>query len=435
MDQRNVGKMRKWPTLLVLALAILAGQAAIFLYAAPYDVMNDSALYLEVADRIRQSHNPFDVTRTPTYPLFLAFLQALVGPRNLSAFALAQTLLTVLAVLALVALADWLLEDRNLACLVGVALALDVSLLTWERYILSEGVALWLTITLACLAAYWVEHPNDFKASVAFGIGLAVVICWRPIFLCLPPLSALFVREKRQAAAILLPTALVLVMLTSANILLYRYWGLTVIGPVNSFGKVIECGLLEKPTTPQFEELRSRAAAMGRPDPWSFLARYPEYRRDNFDFLGAYARHTLLDNPGDYLASCAGDFSAILIAEPWFEAEFVLPIPDWVAALRNLSRWELKLSALAPIAALILMGFAVKVPVSPRLRFALLLSLWVVATDLTAAALSFERSYRLRCPLDWVMLLLCGFGVGRLKEGLKNRGQLQRPPAGDVESI
>ena len=303
----------------MLALAFAVRVAAALAHARQGPITQpDEANYLLVARAVvmdgrfaTHPGGPPEVIRGPVYPLFLApFVHigtSLTGPL------LAQALLGTLTVGVLaVALGRALVRAGSepsgaarAASWAALAMALSPIALTWERLLMSEGVA----TTLAAIGvAAWMETPHTPRPRrfvLAAGLAFGLLALAKPAYLALPLALALvalrdLARTRRLAcAAGLVAAALLPVVPWAARN--FRVLGRPV--PVG-----LGSGLfLYAATLPQGEG----GVPLFGPGDAAAVARYLDHdtpvadRLAQDDEFRARARASLRERPGAYLALCA----------------------------------------------------------------------------------------------------------------------------------
>jgi 4-amino-4-deoxy-L-arabinose transferase-like glycosyltransferase len=209
----------------VLAIALVLRVAGALAHARQGPVTQpDEANYLLVARSLVEharfaTHpgGPPEVIRGPVYPLFLAPFVRGFGT-SLTAPLLAQALLGTLTagVLAL-ALGRALVRAgrdpdraRRAAAWTAMALALSPIALTWERLLMSEGLA---TALAAIGVAAWMETPHaarPWRFVLAAGLAFGLLALAKPAYLALPlVLAVVSLRDLARAGRLACAAGLV----------------------------------------------------------------------------------------------------------------------------------------------------------------------------------------------------------------------------------
>jgi hypothetical protein len=441
----------------LLAIATIVGQIAV-LSQHPLAVLNgDVPSYLVAARHIYAGSTIFDPTRTPGYPALLAIVFHIAGWGNFGAVAIVQTLLMMLAIGEFYGLAAWLLRSAWAASITASLLALNLYLLDWERTILSEGPATWLTITIACVLARYLV-TNRVVLLAWLGALLALSIAVRPFFIYLPLVVAIALIARalrtqmpwRRWAWIALVPALAygaVAVTIIGNAVTYGYRGLSTVGTVNLFGKVLEYHLQDATVDPRYDALRGDLhayIAQHGTEPWGFGDRYPQYKQDYYAPLQTYSTSIILHNPLAYAAGTAGDALATLTASPSLYAPFEQHLPLWVAALFRISQIELLVGLALPLALALCAVMAWRRPHDERWQAMLVLTAAAAGGVLIAAggsyafeqgSLAMGQFYRMRSPFDWVMILVTTQGARMLLGRAYERRKISRRAALREEAL
>lgn len=304
--------------MLVLALAVRVVAALAHARQGPV-TQPDETNYLLVARALVEDGRfathpggPPEVIRGPLYPLFLAPFVRTSGASP-TAPLLAQALLGTLTVGVLaVALRRALVRAggeparaERAVSWAALALALSPVALTWERLLMSEGLA---TALAAVGVAAWMEVPHaarPWRVVPAAGLALGLLALAKPAYLALPVALALVslrdlsrVRRVACAAGMVAVALLAVVPWTARN--------------ARVLGRPVPVGLgagvfLYAATLPQGE---GAVPVVDAADAAAF-ARYLDHdtpvaeRLAQDDAFLARARTRLRERPGDYLTLCA----------------------------------------------------------------------------------------------------------------------------------
>ena len=150
---------------------------------------SDTHSYRRLADAIPNPNwNGYDGTRTPGYPLVMAFF----GPDQ--RLYLAQ-LAMGLAISLLLFYIGWQVSGKVwFGGIIALAHSLNLEQLFFEADLLSETPAtFWIMLSLAGLA-FWIYHPKYRSIGLAFGLGIAsaAAALTRQLFIYLPLWIVLF---------------------------------------------------------------------------------------------------------------------------------------------------------------------------------------------------------------------------------------------------
>ncbi|MBA3823964.1 MAG: hypothetical protein H0X24_08715, partial [Ktedonobacterales bacterium] len=166
---------------LLLAQAVLLFQQRTFV-----DLFYDSGNYLAVAHHMVAGAGIFNHLRTPLYPGFLALFLTLDLPHPIATAVLVQMLLYGAGVCEAYVLAWRLTGQRWGAAAIATLLAGNLYMLQWERTINSEGITLWLLITLFLVLERALHAPERRRWVWLLGGLLVAVVLTRPFFVYLP---------------------------------------------------------------------------------------------------------------------------------------------------------------------------------------------------------------------------------------------------------
>ncbi len=223
--------------LVLMLLAYVLGQLFILRYGTSPNLAGDSPGYIDFAHRIQQFRGLTDPGRSLGYPLFLALIFDITGGTNLTAVIFVQAVLMGAAALELYVLTYRLSGSKWLATFIGVFAALNVLVLQWEAWILTETLAYWLLITLVLLTERVVKRPSASRQT-ALAVTAVALVFVRPTFVPVALILAVVIQYKRWRflAITLVPLALLVV----ANGVTQNYWGLSNIGYSALLHKEIE---------------------------------------------------------------------------------------------------------------------------------------------------------------------------------------------------
>ena len=425
--QRVPGWQRHLGPLCVVLVACAIGQLATLTQNTSIIQTADTPSYLHVAAGIAHNGLIFDPIRTPGYPALLALIFAIAGKNNMVAVVAVQSALMVASSLQLYSITTRLLAHRWLASAVASMLALNLYLINWERMIGTETLSLWTVITLFGIFLRYVA-TGRVQWMVAFALWSVVVVLTRPFFVYLPLLllALLFVRHLRLgifrrswwqfAVGVALAYGLI-VGYMAGNAAICGYFGLSDVGSVNLFGKVLEYHMQGESTDPHTAALRRDLTAYLHQshDPWGFPYHYPAYSKANYAPLDRFSHAIIVQHLPEFAVKTLPDLAQTLNAYPFNYAPFLAPAPPWVVMLLNMSYAELGMYALLPILLVWRIIAFCRDPASLPRTLSLALALAVAGTVLMAASGSYATTvgnanfgdfYRLRAPMDWAMILL-----------------------------
>jgi hypothetical protein len=274
---------------------------------------SDTSEYLSVTQRLLAGGALVDVRRGPGYPLMIGVIWLLAGKENLTAVSIAQGLLFALAALETYALAFQVLRRVWMAVCIGLLVGANIFVLSFVKPILSDGFALWLTVTLALQVAQFLRtlRLRDFWLMVA-ALMVLVFTRWEWMYLALPLFAYLVVMaaQRGKGRRILVHGAAAAVLLyglvgayVAGNMAINGYLGVSTTQDVNLLGKVMQYRMQrEAPArySPQTAEINQFLAGGGF-GPYALFLAYPEFSRNNYALAGSYARATIWAYPLQFL--------------------------------------------------------------------------------------------------------------------------------------
>lgn len=281
---------------------------------APYLPYHDSHEYIASAHRIMAGEAWADPQRLPGYPLFLALIFTLTGTTNLIAAELAQLALFILTTVEVYVISYRLWRHTRLAAVIGALFGTNVYFLEFAKPILSDGLALWLTTTLALAVILFVERPRVGRFWIVAALTLALFMTRAEWYLVPVPLFAylLVVAHRHGSIRHILPHMLVALALLYAVMFGYIAQNTYVNGVtqltsdenINLFGKVTQYNMQgEAPASfASFAHATGHVMSVKHTrDPWEIYWTDPPLGRNNFAQMGAYARAIIERHPVQFL--------------------------------------------------------------------------------------------------------------------------------------
>jgi hypothetical protein len=402
--------------LLLLSAAIALGQGLLYSTHIQIPYAPDSVQYISAAQDILSHGRLIDPVRTPGYPLLLALIFAVRGAQDQQMVVFVQTLLTVVASFEIYLLVYRLTRKTFLACLVASAVSLNLYILDWEFSVRSETLAYVTLITLFLLAERLL-HRVRIWTLLAFVLVAFFTIMVRPFYFALPALllvalaaRSLWLHEGRTrliawgCALALLYGGLVGYM--TLNWSLNGYFGISYIGTGNLFGKIIEYHMYDLPVSQELQPLQQDLIAYvdkGDPSPWPFLYD-TRYSADYFAAPDQYSHYVILHYPLQFTGYTARDVITVWRADPGLYAQ---GSPNLAyTLLRLFSRLMLFLYLLFPLAVVWELWRLRRNKSDAQQYPLLMLSLGVLGALVTVATGGYVEFYRLRSPIDWVVIVV-----------------------------
>ncbi|GHO88703.1 glycosyltransferase family 39 protein [Dictyobacter formicarum] len=356
---------------LLLVVAVLT--VGLYYFYHPYtELTADTPGYLEFVRQLRETGNPINVFRLPTYPLFILVITLIAGPANLFAVSIVQGMLYILAVLEFYLLTCLIFQRAWLAFVLSLLLATNVILISYSKLLMTEGISLWLLITISLLAVRILQGGN-WRLLKWLALCLALLFFTRPEWAAFPILIyvyLLWMRYRRgQLRPLLVRLGLSLALLYTllggyvlGNLIINHYPGLTYVENMNLVGKVMQYQM-QNEAPPQYEQVRrviDDNVTHTHLTPYQLVARHPEFGRDNGRVLGDFARAIILRHPLEFGLKTVPMLFASLTS--YYPVNTMSPPPggprhDWseqgVNALLSVHRMLYASNALFPYCALI----------------------------------------------------------------------------------
>lgn len=328
-------------TLLVLLTSLVV--VVYYLNHPQTEPLADTWSYLLVVNRI-QTHGQFvNSWRLPGYPIFIVLVYTFLGQGNLAAVSEVQAVLFILATLELYVLAALVLRRAWIAFLIGLLVGINIPLLSYVKPIMSEAMALWLTVSLALAIAFFLQ---TLRARTLWLVTACLLLLFltRPEWIYLPvPLFTylLVVAAWRRAAwRLLLHALLSLVVLYSVlggfiyvNETQNHFGGVTLIENINALGKVLQYDM-EDEAPPRYAAIRhilDTYEAKGIVDPYPILQHNPSLLRNGATPAGEFAVSIIEHHPEEFLVKSVPIFFSSLTV--YYNESRVVPAGPFGPAL------------------------------------------------------------------------------------------------------
>jgi hypothetical protein len=277
------------------------------------EIYPDTNGYIASSQHILSRGQLVDPVRLPGYSLLLA-LAVVLAPRNsLALLSAIQGALFIVATLEVYALALLVLRRTWQALLIGLLVGTNLYLLKYVKPIISDGLALWLTVSLALAAVIFLRtlRPRDLWLVAALTLALFMT---RPEWIYAPPLLfayLLVAAARRGRLRRVLPHALGAIVLLYVVLGLYihqnavqnRYAGVTAVQNVNLLGKVMQYHMQNEvpPRYAPVAHVVNAYLARGGISPWALVNRTPALRANRGALAGAYAAEVIEHHPLAFL--------------------------------------------------------------------------------------------------------------------------------------
>ncbi len=297
------------------ALALVTVVAVALYYANTPAVIRDpdTPSYLNVAHRILARGQLVNVTRLPGYPLFTILVGAFAGQGNLAALSVAQGALFVVATLEVYAILVMALRRAWLAAIVAALLGTNLRVLSYVKPILSEGLTLFLTVTLALAVTLHLRRSSPRRLWLVAGCLLALFMT-RPEWIYLPIPLALFLaliawgrgdarRMAWHAVGSMVALYAVVGLYILGNSLVNHFAGVTYIQNINLLGKVMQYHMQNEAPSQYapITHVLNTFAARRDADPWQAANAYPALKQNHFALADRYAKAIILRHPVEFV--------------------------------------------------------------------------------------------------------------------------------------
>lgn len=274
----------------------------------------DSNGYIAFSGYIMRHGQLVDDLRLPGYPLLMSLIFTLRGRQDFAALSVVQGGMFVLATLEVYVLAALILRRRWIAFGMGLLVGTNIYLLKYIKPIISDGLALWLVITLALAAVIFTQFPRARTLWLVAILTLALFMT-RPEWIYVPvPLvgSLLLVAARHGVLHRLLPHAVaaVAILYLVLGVYVYRntvdhgYMGVTRVQSVNLLGKVLQYRMQDEAPR-QYAAVVDAAdayVARGEVGPWALMAAVPALRAHDGALTGVYALAIVTRHPLEFVA-------------------------------------------------------------------------------------------------------------------------------------
>ncbi len=387
----------------------------------PPGVDSDTGTYLSVVHRIQTQGQLVDDHRVPGFPLLIVLVFAFAGQNNMMAVSLVNAILFILATLEIYLFTMLVLRRGWVALLIGLLVGANILLLSYVEPIMSEGLALWLLVSLALAAALFVYKLQARYLWLVTGLTLALLFT-RVEWIYMPvPLFVylLLVAARRGVGRRMLVHVLGSVLLLYAflgcyiyiNAIQNNFVGVTDTTNINAWGKVIQYGMQDE-APPEYAAVRRIAdtyLAQGVTDPRAILDHEPSLARNNYALAGAYARAIIERHPVEFLAKSV-PLALSLLSYTWLDAPvapagvFGLPLVWLQSMLIGLYAWN----QLFPVCAAVWLLLACwrrtgRIPAVQAMGVVVLLVLYGLIFTTVGG---FQDYMRLHVPFDPLLMLV-----------------------------
>lgn len=274
--------------------------------------------------------------RTPVYPLFLNTIMYILGvggaPYGSAAFlwgaeivVAIQLVIGAIAFTALYQVLSRLLPGRT-GQLFGLFLLFDVFVVGWEHTLMTEGLAISISIFITTVLLHILLAPSGKKFMLLWFL-FAFGFLLRPSFMVLPlatlPLVAWYFRKHGLvvflACVTLAAATAVPLVYAHINYTHYNYFGIQFVGDIDVLGRILEFKVpidSAKTNTYFYTTVKDSRATTNITMPFRFLERYdPDIYGKPYRFtqLQAFNQTVILHNLPLYVVRAMGTIPEILL--------------------------------------------------------------------------------------------------------------------------
>jgi hypothetical protein len=312
-------------------VAVLSAQLTILSSGTSLRLWPDSASYISAANSLAAGI-PIDPVRTPAYPLLLApFLQ---GNQVSGLLLFVQALLLVVGGVEWFVLAASTGIGRTASWAIASLVTVNLEVLVYERFILTEALAAFLVVTVLLTFRWWLTQMSWKTGGLMLIESVVLVLC-RPALLPVMPtllLVAVGYRVGRNGGwkpvfktAILLGAFGALLLSYSLSMqATYGFFGLSYLDRAVGFEKVIEYRMELLPTHGAYGQLPAATHQFvqdGGNSAFIFARQHPQFAEHYWDMLGRYAIDVIVNNPVPFLRGTFRDCAYTLAVPPRFGQE------------------------------------------------------------------------------------------------------------------
>ncbi|GER90432.1 hypothetical protein KDW_45940 [Dictyobacter vulcani] len=156
------------------------------------EVLPDSWSYLYVVNLISNTGQLVNFWRLPFYPLFISAIYAVMGQGNIEAVSIAQAILFVVATLEVYVIAALVFKRAWLALIMGLLVGANLTLLSYVKPLMTEGIGLWLLVSLTLTTVLFLKTFQRRLLWLSMG-WMLLLFMTRPEWLYLPPFILAYV--------------------------------------------------------------------------------------------------------------------------------------------------------------------------------------------------------------------------------------------------
>lgn len=333
-------KKNNLPVNLFLLIALILGATVRILFFKSIDgpiLISDSETYIGGAKNLLP-YLRLDEYRPPIYLLQLALCGLLFTWQNLlTAAVILQSIIGLFTVVILYKLVLEAFENRAAAYISAFSAAISITIYCWDFMLLTENLSIFLVTLLAYYLVLYLKYSNIRHLKILAVIQVVLVFT-KPFFLALPILMLLIFTIKQfftggfrfnthfKTALLGLAGIFLSVLIYSGiNQFQHSFFGITTVGKVNTFGKILQYGMSEYGDNKKlagdireaFSNTPEQYIVEGRfPEPWHFIGSYG-WNTGHYSEIGKFARSIMLKKPAEYMFKSVKLTGSLLVQSPF----------------------------------------------------------------------------------------------------------------------
>lgn len=324
MKDTMLNKIRKLlfenlPLVLILLAGILLRILFWLSIRGPIQI-SDSETYIGGAKNLLL-HLCLDEYRPPVYLLQLLICGILFTWNHLEFSAvILQNILGLVTVVYLYKLVMEAFENRLAAYLAAFFAAVSMTVYCWDFMILTENLSILLVTLVAYYLVMYLRHHNDKYLKILLTL-LFICIFTKPFFMLLPVLVLMILGARhlalkgtrfrihlRSAALGLAAIYISLVLYSGINLAQHSFFGISTVGKVNTFGKILQYGMEGLGSNGRIVNDVKEAFSTSAPqyivegkflEPWHFIGTY-NWNTNHYAEIGSFSREIMIKHPIEY---------------------------------------------------------------------------------------------------------------------------------------
>jgi hypothetical protein len=322
-----MSKIKPLLPFLILLFAGIIARAGYALYQPYITLTPDGLGYYIYGSRLYDSFIPFELItmfRTPGYPLFIDFCMLVSGVakaaiqsrefyQGMNTLLYFQALAGITGVIFIYASLRLIPVSRTAALIISLLAAVNPLFIGWERTLLTESLALNISLILTYLYLWILKKPDGYKMFF-FLLFSVILILVRPAMILFPPLLWLMLTIRSFRKSVIYPAVISLVIYlaipftwTVFNGRVHGYPGFQVYGDINLLGRILQFSLPADSASGYpylYSNLTRYRTDAGVPNPYRFLeSADPDFFGDTrkLNGLSGFTHTIVLNNLPSYI--------------------------------------------------------------------------------------------------------------------------------------